>query len=201
MKNLIKNLKKQKNNLHFLMKNNIWHIGTGTIKSNFAEILKENFDIDCNNPDALEKIINYGNQTKKVNNITYGEMYNQAKLFYEENKYNYNYIGIRFENKQRLVGEICENSKGNIDREDVREYPAYGTKEYNELPELNGTCAYDLSDNRAYDSVEKKADKPALSQVTADHCYIIVGDELSGDFAEDDAEIIIKSAKVVKKIF
>lgn len=133
--------------------------------------------------------------------ITYGEMYAQAKKFYEDHEYDYNYIGIRFEDKERQIGETCENSRTDIDREDARDYPEYDTDEYYELTELGGTCAYDLSQKRAYDFRQDKVDRPALSQISAKHCYIIVGDYLSNDFAEDDCEIIIKSAKVVKQLF
>lgn len=56
----------------------------------------------------------------------------------------YYYIGIRFEDKDREVGEICECSKHNLDREDEREFPVYGTPEYDELPELDGTSAWNL---------------------------------------------------------
>ena len=53
------------------------------------------------------------------------------------------YVGIRFEDKKRTIGEIIEEcSKDNRERQDERDFPEYGTTEYDELPELNGVCAY-----------------------------------------------------------
>lgn len=201
MNKLIARLEEEKANLHFLMRANIWNISTGKIKEGFEKILKETFGIDCEDQDAIEQILNYGKEKKDTSDITYKEMYEEAKKAYEEYKDDYNYVGIRFENKERNIGDICNNSKANIDRDDIRYYPAYGTDEYNNLPELGGACAYDLSDYRAYDWDKKRADKTALSQIETKHCYIVVGDEITLEYAEDDAEIIIKDAKVMRKLF
>jgi len=72
---------------------------------------------------------------------------------------------------------------------------------FKNLEELNGTCAYDLSKNGTYNFDADGANEPASSKVLTDHCYIIVGEEISNDYAEDDHELIIKNAKVVKQLF
>lgn len=103
----------------------------------------------------------------------------------------YSYLGIRFEDKEREIGDICECSKHNIDREDEREFPEYGTEEYEELPELDGTSAWNLE---TYDDFQ--------GPFATYHCYIIAGEKLTNkDDGLDDNEIVIKDAKVLAKIF
>lgn len=103
----------------------------------------------------------------------------------------YWYVGIRFENKERKIGEICECSRHNIDREDEREFPKYGTDEYFEMMELDGTSAWNLE---TYDDFE--------GYFITDHCYIIAGNKISNqDDGLDDNEIVIDNAKVLEKIF
>lgn len=136
--------------------------------------------------------------------MTYGEMFQIAKDFYEEHEWDYgeySKMGIRFEDKQREIGEICECSKSNPDREDARDFPEFGTVEYDELEELGGTSAWDLSQNRIYDFDSRSANKSASSQFSTKHCYIIIGRYESHDIAEDEGEIIIQDAKVVMQLF
>lgn len=133
--------------------------------------------------------------------MTYKEMYLKAKKIYEENEYEYNHIGIRFENKDRQVNEVCDFSRVDPDRDDVRDYPDYGTDEYNEMDEIDGTCSYDLSCEGAYDWSTRRANRPARSQILTDHVYIIAGNSISHAYAEDDYEIIIKDARVIAKLF
>lgn len=136
--------------------------------------------------------------------LTYGQVWEIAKKFYEEHEYDYgeySKMGIRFEDKQREIGDICECSKSNANREDARDFPKYGTEEYNELEELDGTSAWDLSQSRIYDFDSNKANKSASSQFSAKHCYIVIGRYESSDIAEDEGEIIIENAKVAVQIF
>ncbi len=46
------------------------------------------------------------------------EMYEKVKEVYEANTDKYNYIGLRFEDKACEIGEECEWSKHNGERED-----------------------------------------------------------------------------------
>lgn len=103
----------------------------------------------------------------------------------------YYYLGIRFEDKEREIGEICECSRHNIDREDEREFPEYGTDEYWEMPELDGTSAWNLE---TYDDFE--------GVFNTYHCYIIGGNRITNqDDGLDDNEIVIENAVVLEKIF
>lgn len=103
----------------------------------------------------------------------------------------YYYVGIRFEDKEREVGEICERSKHNTDREDEREFPEYGTPEYEEMFELDGTSAWNL---KTYEDFE--------GGFNAYHCYIIGGHRITNrDDGLDDNEIVIENAIVLEKIF
>ncbi len=134
--------------------------------------------------------------------MTVKELWDDAKRFYEDNEDNYYYIGVRFEDKQREIGETCENSKDNPDREDEREYPEYGTEEYDELWELNGASAWDVSEEHIYrhNVTDRDKDKLASKVYFTKHCYLVVGDN-SMDTGADYGEIVIKDAKVVKQYF
>ena len=118
----------------------------------------------------------------------------------EDNEWEY--IGVRFENKDRELGEICERSKDNPDREDERDYPEYGTPEYDELPEREGTCAWDLEYGFKVHKMWHSKDVSFLNDQK--HCYIIAGYET--EYIEciheiDEDEIIIIDAEVVAKIY
>ena len=141
---------------------------------------------------------------------TFKKMKQKIENAYNEYKEKYQYVGLRFEDKEREIGEICENSKHNPDREDPRDFPDFNSKEYENLPEFNGTSAWDLSisdmhrtwfDDSYMDDDEinylKYEDDPELS----DNCYVIAGNETDNDIHRDYDEIIIKKAKVVEIIF
>lgn len=103
----------------------------------------------------------------------------------------YPYIGIRFEDKEREIGDICENSRHNTDREDEREFPEFGTEEYEELFELDGTSAWNLE---TYDDF--------VGGFDTYHCYIVAGNRITNrDDGLDDNEIVIENAEVIEKIF
>lgn len=120
----------------------------------------------------------------------------------------YAYIGIRFETKERELEEICEDSRHNINREDERGYPEFGSDEYNNLEILDGTSCYDLAQEKGtlynqYQSCE--ADEEAETFYNCKHCYIIAGwklgnnSEFEGTFDLD--EIVVKEAEVVEILF
>lgn len=101
---------------------------------------------------------------------------------------NYTYVGIRFEDKEYSVGDICLTSKSNPDRDDERVFPDYGTEEYTELEDLNGACAWNL------DAFNWTTDHGAT-----EHAYIIAGND--AEYGEDEGEIIIEDAKVLEILF
>ncbi|MED4883874.1 hypothetical protein [Bacillus smithii] len=137
------------------------------------------------------------------------EMYDLCKKIYLENvrtpenwENGFEYIGLRFENKEREIGEICNNSKHNPNREDEREFPEYGTDKYFEMEELDGTSAWDMSQKEVYavGCLENRKDDCRNHFIT-DHCYIIASNELGKHPEPDYNEIVIKNAIVIAKIF
>ena len=104
------------------------------------------------------------------------------------------YLGIRFENKVRSVGEIIEEcSKDNEGREDERDFPEYGTSEYNEMEDLDGISTWDIRDwqNSVYSVAE-------TFYCNASHLYLIGGN--SATYGPDDNELIIEDGEVLAVI-
>lgn len=133
--------------------------------------------------------------------MTVAEMYAKAKGIYTANEDTYYYIGLRFENKEREIGEECEYSRHNADREDEREFPEYGTEEYEEMELLDGTSAWDMSISSTYDYPASAAEKECTRYFTTDHCYVIAGKRQSRHEDPDHGEIVIKDAVVIAQLF
>jgi len=135
------------------------------------------------------------------------EMYDLVKKVYEANENEYYYIGIRFEDKDREVGEECDWSRHNPDREDEREFPVYGSEEYDDLPTLDGTSAWDLSElsDSYYPGYGRPRNvdqsKDCSRYFLANHCYVIAGNRQGSHDDPDNGEILIKDAVVIAKIF
>ena len=134
------------------------------------------------------------------------EMYNLVKEIYKANEYEYRYIGLRFEEKERAIGDICENSKHNEDREDERDFPSFDSEDYEEMYELDGTSTWNVEtdDFPGFGGNLKGVDleQECYHHFLTDHCYIVASDRLgSRDVLLDDNEILIKDAKVIARIF
>jgi hypothetical protein len=116
------------------------------------------------------------------------EKYHKEFNWFEDG--DFYYVGFRFEDKVREIGEICENSKHNQDREDEREFPEFGTPEYDEMEELGGTSSWHI------DGIRR-------GNYGGEHCYVVVGHKnfTHDDIVLDDDEICIVNAKVVAQIF
>jgi hypothetical protein len=124
------------------------------------------------------------------------EVWEEAKKYCEEPEYQY--VGLRFEDKNREIGEICGRSKHNTDRVDDREYPEYGTEDYDNMYELDGTSAWNLDDaHNDYQYGNSDCDYYETA-----HCYVIAGySKTNTDDDLDDGEIVIRDAVVIGKIF
>lgn len=136
--------------------------------------------------------------------MTVQEMYVKCKEIYEEIKDEYYFVGIRFEDKEREVGEvITDKSRHNTDREDEREFPEYGTEEYEEMIELDGVSAWNMVSDINYKPNSYNANREAEKVYFTKHCYIIVSDDaVSGsDLELDHNEIVLRNAKVIAKLF
>jgi len=136
------------------------------------------------------------------------EMYEKVKKIYEQYEESYWYIGLRFEDKEREIGEECECSRHNGDREDEREFPAYGTDEYEELEELDGTSAWNMDPSlmkEYHPGVQSlrglDLEKECSRHFTTKHCYVIAGNRQGRHDDPDQGEIVIKSAVVLEQIF
>lgn len=137
--------------------------------------------------------------------MTIIEMYEKVREIQAANE-DYFCIGIRFEDKQREIGEECEWSRHNSDREDERDFPAYGTDEYQEMEVLDGTCAWDLESSVKYPGFGNRIDSYYLDKEASycfipDHAYIIAGDKLGRHDDPDHGEILIKDAVVIAQLF
>lgn len=133
--------------------------------------------------------------------MTVAEMYAKVKEIYNVNADEYYYIGLRFEDKVREIGEECECSRHNADREDEREFPEYGTEEYEEMEILDGTSAWDMSIDGTYDYPAYAASKDCNAYFTTDHCYVIASNRVGRHDDPDTGEIVIKDAKVIAQLF
>ncbi|SDJ61107.1 hypothetical protein SAMN05421868_13433 [Paenibacillus naphthalenovorans] len=139
--------------------------------------------------------------------MTLIEMLNKANEIALEHKDKYYYFGIRYEDLDREIGDECDWSKDNPEREDERDFPAYGTEEYDDLPTLDGTSAWSLDIDRSnylpgYGNLrESDFDKDAERQFNTYHCYVVAGKKLGRHDCPDDGEILIKDAVVIGKLF
>ncbi len=117
-----------------------------------------------------------------------------VKAIMDEAYDDYGYVGIRFEDKPREVGDVCDNSRHNPDRDAERDFPAWGGSDYDDLPELDGTSAY------CPDYLPRLTDDNLLDSDTrmADHCYIIASDSLGYHYDPDAGEILLRDPQVMR---
>lgn len=133
--------------------------------------------------------------------MTNAELTKRITEAYETHKGDYEYIGLRFEDREYTINDVCDCSRDNSERSDEREFPEYGTDEYNNLPMLDGACAWQVTgDSYFVNSYQSRyrTDTDKLN-VFAEHCYIV-----SGNYATrgtDDNEIIIRDAVVLDIMF
>ena len=131
----------------------------------------------------------------------YKEKIEQAIEKYDEINGNgdYYYVGVRYEDKLRQIGDECEYSKHNAGD---REFPEYGTVEYDELDDLDGTSAW--SAHKYLSNYDLSGDQ---SQLVSDkfkhvaHAYIVVGQYDNTPSDADDGEIVIEDAVVAEVLF
>ena len=118
----------------------------------------------------------------------------------------YEIIGIRFEDMARNVGDTCENSKDNPDRADERDFPEYGSEEYNELPELDGTSAWAVGNywgvvrsHVAEQIIKDAANKNGITN----HCYLVAANQIGdmSNYFSDDGETLMIAPVVIAVIY
>ena len=117
-----------------------------------------------------------------------------------------NIIGIRFEDKERNIGDIITDcSKSNPNREDEREFPEYGTPDYNALPDLDGVCAYQAwdywTDHVLTSGYKISAGEEITYAYCCEHAYLLVAPAASCKSGEDNGEIIMDRPEVLAILF
>ena len=116
----------------------------------------------------------------------------------------FGYFGLRADNMEYSVGDICENSHqlfqdpifdelGELAYPEIddRTSPYYG---YFDAGELDGTCAV------RFDPEDESSIEDALETVktySGNNLYIIAGDSM--EYGNDEGEIIIRDAEVIGK--
>src|SRR5690625_1336501 len=156
----------------------------------------------------IGNIERHGNETIKKEELKMKlkelfEIIDQMKN--DERLNNYWVAGIRFEDKERKEGDVIEeNSKHNLEREDERDFPEYGTDEYNDMFELDGVSAWDLDYAKEVlrPNLPSGMEEDVRSQFIGKHCYIIAGDNTSNESdALDYGEVVIVEPKVIKVVY
>ena len=111
----------------------------------------------------------------------------------------YDHVGFRLADSTHEIGEELDWSRHNADREDDREFPEYGTDEYNELPELDGTSVWEASHMiRIFGSRDIDY---ARKNTLQDHLYVVCGNDRANHDDPDDGEMLIADAVVIDQIF
>lgn len=129
------------------------------------------------------------------------------KMKEDERLNDYWVAGVRFEDKERKEGEIIEEcSKHNIDRDDERDFPEFGTEEYEEMFELDGVSSWDIefAIEVLTPSMHRKEfyEKDVNDVFIGKHCYIIAGDYTSNESdAIDHGEVVIEEPIVLKVVY
>jgi hypothetical protein len=110
------------------------------------------------------------------------------------------HVGIRFENKERTIGEtINEASKRLVDE---RDFPEYNTKEYDSLEDMEGVSSFSLINNYE-DDIEWCEDLDAeinSGNISAKYAYIIVSDGNFADESCDEGEAVYDRPEVIQVI-
>ena len=133
----------------------------------------------------------------KYNNDDVKESVDSAVRHLQDTSRFAEFLGVRFERRVLKVGDEVGKSKSNFGRDDVREFPEYGTPEYDSLETLPGACAYDVDMWRSH-----ILDRGEWTEMEADiHLYVIEGDGIDKESGEDDDEVIISNAEVMAVIF
>lgn len=140
--------------------------------------------------------------------MTKQEMYDKAVELYEKlcEEEEYEVIGIRYEDRDLNIGDEVGCSRHNMDREDERDFPEFGTEEYEEMYELDGASSWG---RQAWKDVilggmNIKPDDPANKWMIRKHAYLIGGDYSREDYDElqlDIGEEVVRNAVVLYKFY
>ena len=146
--------------------------------------------------------------------MTKSELVKIATSWAKENNMNLppwaNTIGIRYDDKIVTVGEELECSRDNSDREDPRDFPKFGSENFDSLTRLPGTSAYKVCESNCFDPEDEDDyyddfDTTWIEYINSQedsawaHCSIVIGK--SCDWAEDEGEVLLEGCEVVKVLW
>lgn len=124
----------------------------------------------------------------------------EIKQMVQESKYEY--IGLRADDYEYEIGDICNNSHQLFQDPDFDEdgellYPAVEDPEspyygFYDAGELDGTCAIRINVEQAEKALEE------IKSYYGKHIYLIAGNV--AEYGNDEDEIIIRDAKVLEMI-
>ena len=135
------------------------------------------------------------------------------KILKETQKEEYSYYGIRFENLERSIGDIAtEKTRHNSDRESERDFPEYGTEEYEEMEEFDGLSAWSLGMFPEDEEYLEKSIKDTFfidkndivneTRYSGDRCYLMASNDIDYPDAElDYNETVLIDPIVLDVIF
>lgn len=147
--------------------------------------------------------------------MTYREFYEaiKAACIEVENAEQYSFVGVRYENHTYQVGDTMMPSKHNPDRDDERDFPEYGSMEYDDLPDLPGTSAWhvytsdfdyakDIDPSKIY-ALQKPSHKDINDTMSGEalHAYVIAGNHEDTHSDADHGEIVIIDPVVIKVLY
>jgi len=96
------------------------------------------------------------------------------------------YIGLRFEDKNRRVGETIEGSSKHLP--DGREFPVYRSKQYKELEDMGGISTWDV------DAIEITSPQPT------NYIYVVGSNKIYSNPLADINELILQEPTVLARI-
>lgn len=129
------------------------------------------------------------------------DLVNKTLKIADEYEFDYDYFGIRFEDKGRDLGDIITDvSRFNNDRDDERDFPDFESDEYDDLPSAEGVSAWSLEEMK---STARRYGEETIKSFwyTTKHCYLLGSNELDYIDGMDDGETILVNAKVLYKFY
>ena len=106
-------------------------------------------------------------------------------------------IGVRFDKVPYEIGSVLPESKAFFPTEDsdVREFPVYGSEEYEELPGMGGTNTWSI--NEILRLLERN---PNGCELKDTHCHVVVAESYAMPDVMDDGERVLIDPVVIAKL-
>lgn len=114
----------------------------------------------------------------------------------------YVYVGVRCDDRDLPAGFVFDWSRHNPDRIDERDFPVYGSSEYDELEELDGTSVWFLGCDEVVQKNLLRRIAPVLEgNGSHEHAYVVVSNQTAVHPDPDDGEQLFRDCTVAYKIF